>query len=54
MMYLRRSDQDWINRNVIAPQLAAGPRRSMEPPPPPGKPRRPRRLVPMLRRAESK
>lgn len=26
LTYLRRSDQDWINRNVIAPELAAGPR----------------------------
>jgi hypothetical protein len=26
LTYLRRSDQDWINRNVIAAELAAGPR----------------------------
>lgn len=26
LMYLRRSDQDWINRNVIAAELAAAPR----------------------------
>lgn len=33
LIYLRRSDQDWINHNVIAPQLAAGPRGRWSPRP---------------------
>ena len=49
MMYLRRSDQDWINRNVIAPQLAAGPRGRWSPRPYPENLEALGRLVPMLR-----
>lgn len=49
LMYLRRSDQDWINRNVIAPQLAAGPRGRWSPRPHPENLKALGRLVPMLR-----
>jgi hypothetical protein len=48
LMYLRRSDQDWINRNVIAPQLAAGPRGRWSPRPHPENLAALGRLVPML------
>jgi hypothetical protein len=49
LMYLRRSDQDWINRNVIAPQLAAGPRGRWSPRPHQENLDALGRLVPMLR-----
>lgn len=49
LAYLRRSDQDWINRNVIAPQLAAGPRGRWSPRPHQENLDALRRLVPMLR-----
>ena len=50
LMYLRRSDQDWINRNVIAAELTARPRGGRWSP----RPHRENlealgRLVPMLR-----
>jgi hypothetical protein len=31
LMYLRRSDQDWINHNVITPELLAAPRGAWNP-----------------------
>lgn len=49
LMYLRRSDQDWINHNVIAPQLAAGPRGRWSPRPHQENLDALGRLVPMLR-----
>ncbi len=49
MLYLGRSDQDWINRSVIAPQLAAGPRGRWSPQPYPENLGALGRLVPMLR-----
>jgi len=49
LAYLRRSDQDWINRNVIAPQLAAGPRGRWSPRPHQENLDALGRLVPMLR-----
>lgn len=33
LIYLRRSDQDWINHNIIAPDLAASPRGRWSPRP---------------------
>lgn len=49
LMYLRRSDQDWINRNVIAPELAAGQRGRWSPRPHQENLEALGRLVPMLR-----
>jgi hypothetical protein len=49
LMYLRRSDQDWINRNVIAPQLAEAPRGRWSPRPHQENLDALGRLVPMLR-----
>jgi hypothetical protein len=49
LMYLRRSDQDWINRGVIAPQLADHSRGAWSPRPHQENLDALRRLVPMLR-----
>lgn len=49
LMYLRRSDQDWINRNVIAPHLAASPRGRWSPRPHQENLDALGRLVPLLR-----
>lgn len=50
LRYLRRSDQDWINRNVIPAELAAGPRGGRwSPRPYPENLEALGRLVPMLR-----
>ncbi|HEU4887651.1 MAG TPA: hypothetical protein VFV49_07190 [Thermoanaerobaculia bacterium] len=49
LMYLRRSDQDWINRNTIAAELAANPRGRWSPRPHQENLQALGRLVPMLR-----
>jgi len=49
LVYLRRSDQDWINRNVIAVELAADPRGRWSPRPHEENLEALGRLVPMLR-----
>lgn len=49
LLYLRRSDQDWINRNVIAGELAAAPRGRWSPRPHQENLEALGRLVPMLR-----
>ncbi|HEV7765227.1 MAG TPA: hypothetical protein VGQ76_09515 [Thermoanaerobaculia bacterium] len=49
LAYLRRSDQDWINRGVIPPELAANARGGWSPRPYPENLVVLRRLVPMLR-----